>query len=47
MIKVGEHIIDKNGVEWAVARAYKWPKWTDFDLINVVTGEYSYIRDYE
>lgn len=44
MSKVGDRIKDKNGIEWVVARIWKWPKYNDLDLINTETGEYGYLR---
>lgn len=45
MSRVGDKIKDGRGVEWAIARIWKWPKWDDLDLINVETGERGSLRE--
>ena len=45
-MRAGEHIKDKYGKEWIIVRSFPWPKWIDYDLIEVESGEYGYSREY-
>ena len=43
-MKVGEHIFDKKGNEYVIARIWVHEKWYDLDLIKVSTSQQGFLR---